>query len=91
MKLVFGRLAFVFVGVIKTALQKPERQKRILNNCTLMVFLSWLIHSELTFTFYSKYSVLPMALIPGTMLVLMEQPDDDQHRMMNSPDPISRH
>jgi hypothetical protein len=91
LKLVFGGLAFVFVGVIKAALHNPERQNRILNNCTLMVFLSWLIHSGLTFPFYSKYSVLPMALILGTMLVLMGQPDDDRHRMTNSPDPIGKH
>jgi O-antigen ligase len=76
--LVLGGLAFVFVGVIKVALQNPERQKRILINCTLVVFLSWLIHSGLTFPFYSKYSVLPMALILGTMLVLIGQPVDDQ-------------
>jgi O-antigen ligase len=76
--LVFGGLAFVFVGVIKAALQNPERQKCILINSTLVVFLSWLIHSGLTFPFYSKYSVLPMALILGTMFVLTGQPVDDQ-------------
>ena len=78
--LVLGGLAFVFVGVIKVALQNPERQKRILINCTLVVFLSWLIHSGLTFPFYSKYSVLPMALILGTMLALISQPTDNQRR-----------
>jgi O-antigen ligase len=76
--LVFGGFAFVFVGVIKAALQNPERQKCILINSTLVVFLSWLIHSGLTFPFYSKYSVLPMALILGTMFVLTGQPVDDQ-------------
>jgi O-antigen ligase len=76
--LVFGGFAFVFVGVIKAALQNPERQKCILINATLVVFLSWLIHSGLTFPFYSKYSVLPMALILGTMFVLTGRPVDDQ-------------
>jgi hypothetical protein len=75
--LVFGGLAFVFVELVKVALQNPESQKRILINCTLVVFLSWLIHSGLTFPFYSKYSVLPMALILGTMLVLTRPPVDD--------------
>ncbi len=75
--LIFGGLAFLFVGVIKVALQHPDRQKRILINCTLTVFLSWLIHSGLTFPFYSKYSVLPMALIVGTMMVLSSKPVDD--------------
>ena len=74
----FGGLAFVFIGVIKAARQNTVRQKRILNNCTLVVFLSWFIHSGLTFPFYSKYSALPMALILGTMLVLLGQPVDDQ-------------
>ncbi len=72
--LIFGGLAFLFVGVIKAALQYPDRQKRILINCTLIVFLSWLIHSGLTFPFYSKYSILPMALILATMLVLAGKP-----------------
>ena len=76
--LVFGGLAFVFGGVIRAAWQYPEGQKRILINCTLMVFLSWLIHSGLTFPFYSKYSLLPMAFILGTMLVLSSKPVDDQ-------------
>jgi len=76
--LVLGGLAFVFVGVLKVALQSPERRKGILINCTLVVFLSWLIHSGLTFPFYSKYSVLPLAFILGTMLVLRGQPVDDQ-------------
>ena len=89
--LVLGGLAFVFFGLVREALQNLKRQKRILINCTLVVFLAWLIHSGLTFPFYSKYSVLPMALILGTMLVLMGQPVDDSHRMMNPPDPISKH
>ena len=76
--LVFGGLAFVFVGLIKVAVQNLERQKRILINCALVVFLSWLIHSGLTFPFYSKYSVLPMAFILGTMLVLTGKPVDDR-------------
>jgi O-antigen ligase len=76
--LVLGGLAFVFVGVLKVALQSPERRKGILINCTLVVFLSWLIHSGLTYPFYSKYSVLPLAFILGTMLVLRGQPVDDQ-------------
>ena len=68
--LVFGGLAFVFGSVIKAAMQNSERQKRILINCTLVVFWGWFIHSGLTFPFYSKYSILPMALILGTMLVI---------------------
>jgi O-antigen ligase len=76
--LVFGGFASVFVSVIKAALQNPERQKYILINSTLVIFLSWLIHSGLTFPFYSKYSVLPMALILGTMFVLTGQPVEDQ-------------
>jgi len=75
--LVFGGLTFVFVGVIRAALQNPERQKSILINCTLVAFLSWFIHSGLTFPFYSKYSVIPMALILGTMLAITAKPFDD--------------
>ena len=79
--LVLGGLAFVFFGLVRVALQNLKRQKRILINCTLVVFLAWLIHSGLTFPFYSKYSILPMALILGTMLVLA-----DSHTMTQSPD-----
>ena len=72
--LVLGGLAYVFWGLIRVATKNLERQKRILINCTLVVFLAWLIHSGLTFPFYSKYSILPMALILGTMLVLSDSP-----------------
>ena len=75
--LVFGGLAYVFIGLIRVARQCPERQKGILINCTLVIFLGWFIHSGLTFPFYSKYSVLPMAFILGAMLVLSGKPADE--------------
>lgn len=73
--LVFGGFTFLFFSVIGKIKQTSDKRMRTLLKCMLVVFLSWLIHCGLTFPFYSKYSVYPLAFIMGILLVLVEKID----------------
>ena len=67
--LIFGGLALLFASIVNAARQNQNRKIRLLLKCLIIVFLSWLIHCGLTFPFYSKYSLYPLAFILGTILV----------------------
>ena len=54
---VFGGIAWLLIYAIKAAKQKDNKNIRILINCMVVAFISWLIHTGLTFPFYSKYSL----------------------------------
>jgi O-antigen ligase len=70
---VFGGLAAIFVLTIKALRNLPGKNISILLKCLLVIFLCWMIHSNLTFPFYSKYAQYPFGFILGTMLVLIDQ------------------
>ena len=69
--LIFGGLALLFALIVNAARQNQNRKIRLLLTCLIIVFLSWLIHCGLTFPFYSKYSLYPLAFILGTILVFI--------------------
>ena len=69
--LIFGGLALLFASIVNVARQNQNRKTRLLLKCLIIVFLSWLIHCGLTFPFYSKYSIYPLAFILGTILVFI--------------------
>lgn len=73
--LVFGGFTFLFFSVIGKIKQTSDKRMRTFLKCMLVVFLSWLIHSGLTFPFYSKNSLYPLAFILGILLVLVEKID----------------
>jgi len=70
---VFGGLAIVFFLMIKALQSPPEKHISILLKCILVIFMCWMIHSSLTFPFYSKYAQYPLGFILGTMLVLIDK------------------
>jgi hypothetical protein len=74
MILVFGGITVLLISAMKAANHAATRNSRILIKCMIVTLLSWLIHSGLTFPFYSKYSQYGLAFILGTMLVFSEDP-----------------
>jgi len=75
--LIFGGLTLLFISIVNAARQNQSRKIRLLLKCLIIVFLSWLIHCGLTFPFYSKYSLYPLAFILGTILALVGKTDSD--------------
>ena len=75
--LIFGGLTLLFISIVNAARQNQNRKIRLLLKCLIIVFLSWLIHCGLTFPFYSKYSLYPLAFILGTILALVGKTDSD--------------
>jgi len=71
--LVYGGLVVLFGLTIKTLINTISENISILIKCMLVIFLCWMIHSNLTFPFYSKYAQYPLGFILGTMLVLLSQ------------------
>ena len=76
--LVFGGFTFLFFSLIGKIKLTSDKRMRILLKCMLVVFLSWLIHSGLTFPFYSKYSLYFLAFMLGAMLVPLEKATRDE-------------
>ena len=70
---VFGGFAAVFVLTIKALKNTADRKRSVLLKCLLVIFLCWMIHSSLTFPFYSKYAQYPLGFILGTLLVLIDK------------------
>lgn len=75
--LIFGGLALLFASIVNAAKQNQNRKIGLLLKCLIIVFLSWLIHCGLTFPFYSKYSLYPLAFILGTLLVFVSRTRSD--------------
>ena len=69
--LVFGGFTALFVLTVKTLINTLRKKISLLIKCMLVIFLCWMIHSSLTFPFYSKYAQYPLGFILGTMLVLI--------------------
>jgi O-antigen ligase len=71
--LVFGGFTALFVLTVKAMINSLSKNISLLIKCILVIFLCWMIHSSLTFPFYSKYAQYPLGFILGTMLVLLDQ------------------
>jgi len=69
---VFGGIGCLLIYAIKVAKQTGNKKIRILIKCMIVTFLSWLIHTGLTFPFYSKYSQYSLSFILGTLLSLLD-------------------
>lgn len=70
---VFGGFAAVFVLTINALRGTVDQRTAILLKCLLVIFLCWMIHSSLTFPFYSKYAQYPLGFILGTLLALIDK------------------
>ena len=71
--LVFGGMLYVLVAAIRKGKNTNHKTISFLMKCMLVVFLSWLFHSNLTFPFYSKYTQYSLGFILGTLLVILEK------------------
>jgi hypothetical protein len=75
--LIFGGLALLFASIVNAVRKNQNRKIRLLLKCLLVALISWLIHCGLTFPFYSKYSLYPLAFILGAILVLVGKTAND--------------
>jgi len=71
--LVYGGLAALFGVTIKKLTNSVSGNISLLTKCMIVIFLCWMVHSNLTFPFYSKYAQYPFGFILGMMLVLINQ------------------
>jgi len=76
--LVFGGLGCLFYSAMIKTRNIVNKRMSILLKCILMVFVIWFINSNLIFPFYSNYSLIPLAFIMGTMLVLVGEITGDE-------------
>jgi hypothetical protein len=83
LSLVFGGLMTLLVLIVKTLRSKIGKNISTLLKCMLVIFLCWMIHSSLTFPFYSKYAQYPLGFILGTLLVLIEGKSSQSRQIKN--------
>jgi len=69
----------LFGLAIKRLITTTRESISILIKCMLVIFLCWMIHSNLTFPFYSKYAQYPLGFILGTMMVLIDHSKTYRH------------
>ncbi len=72
--LVFGGIVWFLIYAVKAAKQTDNKNIGLLIKCMIVIFISWLIHTGLTFPFYSKYSQYSLAFILGTILPVLAHP-----------------
>ena len=69
---------------IKSLNNTISKNIALLMKCMLVIFFCWMIHSNLTFPFYSKHAQYPFGFILGMMLVLIEQSNVARKNKQNS-------
>jgi hypothetical protein len=61
----------ILIGLLfRSARRSQEIKMRVLSRCLIVNFFSWLTLCGLNFSFYSKYSLYPLAFVLGPMLVV---------------------
>jgi O-antigen ligase len=79
-----GLLSLLALSV-KFLKNAADKNSCILMRCLLVSHIAWLIHSGLTFPFYSKYAQYSLAYILGPMLVLLSgKADKSKHQSLTS-------
>ena len=76
--LIFGGLGFLISAAIIKTKNMVDKRISILLKCMITLFLIWFIHCGLTFPFYSNYSLIPLAFILGTLLVMVGRMPRDE-------------
>jgi len=69
--LVFGGFVLLFIEATKASIHAGQKNSRILLRCMIVILISWLIHTGLTFPFYSKYAQYSLAFILGPILTML--------------------
>ncbi len=62
-----GLIALVIL-LVRLLRQAPSGKERLWASCLLVIFLVWLGMSNLTFGFYSKYTLYPLGFLVGAVL-----------------------
>jgi len=75
--LVFWGLSHLIGLAIRAARKNQNKNIRILANCLVVNFISWLFLCGLNFPLYSKYSLFPLALILAPMFVVIQHGSDN--------------
>jgi hypothetical protein len=68
--LLFGGIIYLIVVAALYSRRTIDKNSRIFVKGLLVVLLSWLFHSGITFPFHSKYSMYSLAFILGTLLAV---------------------
>ena len=84
--LLFGGILLLLIGSIRFSKNTADKNSRILIQCLLVTFIGWLIHTGITFPFYSKYSQYSLAFILGPLLVVLAKNDCGESSASASPD-----
>ena len=74
--LVFGGFTVLMISAMKAVKHASRKSSRIFIQCMIIIFLSWLIHTGLTFPFYSKYAQYSLAFILGIFMAILDNPND---------------
>ena len=74
--LVTAGFALLIGRVYHTARKSQDINIRVLANCLIVNFFSWLTLCGLNFSMFSKYSLYPLAYILGPMLVVIQHKND---------------
>jgi len=67
---VFGGLMYLLYFFIKLLRKAENESKRVFAGCILIMFLTSLLHTNMSFQFYSKYTLYPLAFIIGCGLAI---------------------
>ena len=70
---IFGGLMYLLYFFIKLVSKAETETKRVFAGCVLIMFLTSLFHANMSFQFYSKYTLYPLAFIIGCGLAIRDQ------------------
>ena len=71
--LIFGGLVDLLYFFIKLARKAENETKRVFAGCVLIMFMTSLFHANMSFQFYSKYTLYPLAFVIGCGLAIHDQ------------------
>ena len=71
--LIFSGISALLYFFIKFVRKATNGARRVLAGCILVMFLTSLFHTNMTFQFYSKYTLYPLAFIIGCVLAIYDQ------------------
>lgn len=71
--LIFGGLMYLLFLFIKPANKAENGTRRVFAGCVLTMFITSLFHANMSFQFYSKYTLYPLAFIIGCGLAIHDQ------------------
>jgi hypothetical protein len=74
--LVTAGFALLVSFLFNVATKNQDINIRVLANCLIVTFISWLTLCGLNFSLFSKYSLYPLAYVLGPMLVVIQQKND---------------